>query len=102
MLISGGQTADFGGIVIGTEDNTTQGDNKIISYNGDVAAIYYNGVSQTLNATSDGTDSNFSLNDWVHVVVTELSKFTDGGNHHIGGNTNGTDLFTGRISNFRI
>ena len=103
MLISGGQTADFDGIVIGTEDNITQGDNKIISYNGDVAAIYYNGVSQTLNATSDGTDSNFSLNDWVYVVVTGIQvNSTDGGNHHIGGNTNGTNLFTGRISNFKI
>ncbi len=102
MLISGGYGGDTDGIIISTEDfsGTTI---KVFSSNGDVNGVYYNGVSQPLNAGSTGTNASFNLNEWIHVAVTGIIvDSTDGAAHHIGQNNNNSNEFAGRISNLKV
>jgi hypothetical protein len=101
-LISGGYGGDKDGLIIHTEDYSST-NIWILSSNGDVNAVYYNGISQTLNGTSTGTDASFNLNEWIHVAVTGINvNSTDGAAHHIGQNNNNTNRFTGRISNLKV
>ena len=102
QLISGGQGGDKDGIIISSElfDSTTI---RIFSANGDVNAIYYNGVSQPLSGSGDGTDVTYNLNEWIHIAVTGITvNSTDGGAHHIGQNNNNTNDFAGRIANLKV
>ena len=102
ILISCGSGGDKDGLIIQTEDYSSK-NIKIESSNGDVNAVYYNGISQTLNGTSTGTDASFNLNEWIHVAVTGINvDSTDGAAHHIGQNNNNTNQFTGRISNLKV
>ena len=102
MLISGGYGGDKDGLSIQTEDFSST-NIKITSSNGDVNAVYYNGISQTLNGTGTGTDASFNLNEWIHVAVTGINvNSTDGAAHHIGQNNNNTNQFIGRISNLKV
>ena len=102
MLISGGYGGDTDGLIILTEDYSST-NIRIVSSNGDVNAVYYNGISQTLNGTSTGTDASFNLNEWIHVAVTGINvNNTDGAAHHIGQNNNNTNQFSGRISNLKV
>ena len=101
-LISGGSGGDQDGLIINTEDYSST-NIRIASSNGDVNAVYYNGISQTLNGTSTGTDASFNLNEWIHVAVTGINvNSTDGAAHHIGQNNNNSNQFTGRISNLKV
>ena len=103
MLISGGYGGDKDGIIISTEDFGTAGPIRIFSINGTCAAIYYNGVSQTLREGNDATLTTFNLNEWIHIVVTGINvNSVDGAAHHIGQNNNNTNQFTGRISNIKL
>ena len=102
MLISGGYGGDLDGIIISSEDygSTTV---RILSLGGTCAAVYYNGVSQTLRGDSIGTNETYNLNEWMHMAVTGITvNSTDGGAHHIGQNNNDTNEFTGRISNIKL
>jgi hypothetical protein len=102
MLISGGYGGDTDGLIILTEDYSST-NIRIVSSNGDVNAVYYNGISQTLNGTSTGTDASFNLNEWIHVAVTGINvNSIDGAAHHIGQNNNNTNQFSGRISNLKV
>ncbi len=102
MLISGGYGGDPDGIQIATEVYGSTGDIQI-STDGTATAIYYNGVSQILNGGSTGTDTNFNLNEWIHIAVTgNIVNSTDGAAHHIGQNNNNTNEYTGRISNLKV
>ena len=101
MLISGGYGGDKDGIIIASEEfsGTTI---RIASQNGDVNAVYYNGISQPLSG-SNGTNVTFNLNEWIHVAVTGITvDSTDGAAHHIGQNNNNTNEFTGRIANLKV
>jgi len=105
MLISGGFGGDKDGIMIQSE--LYSGNSSTIihikSGNGDVNAVYYNGVSQVLTEESTGTDANFNLNEWIHIAVTGITvDSTDGAAHHIGQNNNDTNKFIGRISNLKV
>ncbi len=105
ILISGGFGGDTDGIMIQSE--LYSGNSSTIihikSGNGDVNAVYYNGVSQVLNEESTGTDANFNLNEWIHIAVTGITvDSTDGAAHHIGQNNNDTNKFIGRISNLKV
>ena len=101
-LISGGYGGDTDGLIILTEDYSST-NIRIVSSNGDVNAVYYNGISQTLNGTSTGTDASFNLNEWIHVAVTGINvNSIDGAAHHIGQNNNNTNQFSGRISNLKV
>ena len=103
MLISGGYGGDRDGIQIATEVYGSTDDIRISSEYGTVTAVYYNGVSQILNGDSTGTDTNFNLNEWLHIVVTGITvNSTDGAAHHIGQNNNNTNVYTGRISNLKV
>jgi len=101
VLISGGYGGDKDGIFIASEEfaGTTI---KVFSANGDVNAIYYNGVSQPLSG-SNGTNATYNLNEWIHIAVTGITvDSTDGGAHHIGQNNNNTNEFAGRIANLKV
>ena len=103
MLISGGFGGDQDGIIILTEDYATTGNIRILSVNGTCAAVYYNGVSQTLREENDATVTTFNLNEWIHIVVTGINvDSVDGAAHHIGNNNNNTNHFGGRISNLKV
>jgi hypothetical protein len=103
VLISGGYGGDRDGIQIATEVYGSTGDIRIVSEYGTVTAVYYNGVSQILNGGSTGTDTNFNLNEWIHIAVTGITvNSTDGAAHHIGQNNNNTNEYTGRISNLKV
>jgi hypothetical protein len=103
ILISGGYGGDRDGIQIATEVYSSTGDIRIVSEYGTVTAVYYNGVSQILNGGSTGTDTNFNLNEWIHIAVTGITvNSTDGAAHHIGQNNNNTNEYTGRISNLKV
>ena len=96
MILSGGYGGDVDGIIIYTEDYLTANDTGIVSGNGSVSAIYYNGISQP-----EGT--NFNLNEWIHIAVTGISvNSIDGANHNIGRNNNGTNHFKGNIATTQI
>jgi len=102
MLISGGYGGDGDGIMITSEEygGTTI---RIFSEGGDVNAVYYNGVSQPLDGSGNGTNETFHLNEWIHLAVTGITvDNTDGAAHHIGQNNNDTNEFTGRISNLKV
>ena len=101
VLISGGYGGDKDGIIIASEEfaGTTI---KVFSVNGDVNAVYYNGISQPLSG-SNGTNVTYNLNEWIHVAVTGITvNSTDGAAHHIGQNNNNTNEYTGRIANLKI
>jgi len=105
MLISGGYGGNKDGIMITSEFYSGNSSTNIHtkSENGDVNAVYYNGVSQVLNEESTGTATNFNLNEWIHIAVTGITvDSTDGAAHHIGQNNNDTNEFTGRISNLKV
>ena len=103
MLISGGYGGDRDGIIISTEDFGTAGTIRIFTLGGDCAAVYYNGVSQTMRFDGLGTNETFNLNEWIHVAVTGIEvDSTDGAAHHIGQNNNNTNEFTGRIANLKV
>ena len=103
MLISGGYGGDIDGIIISTEDYAISGTIRVFSLGGTCAAVYYNGVSQTLRGDSIGTNENFNLNEWIHIAVTGITvNNTDGAAHHIGQNNNDTNEFGGRISNIKL
>ena len=92
MLISGGYGGDIDGIIISTEDYAISGTIRVLSLGGTCAAVYYNGVSQTLRGDSIGTNENFNLNEWIHIAVTGITvNNTDGAAHHIGQNNNNTN-----------
>ena len=103
MLISGGYGGDKDGIIISSEDYAISGTIRVFSLGGTCAAVYYNGVSQTLRGDSIGTNENFNLNEWIHIAVTGITvNNTDGAAHHIGQNNNDTNEFGGRISNIKL
>ena len=103
MLISGGYGGDKDGIIISSEDYAISGTIRVFSLGGTCAAVYYNGVSQTLRGDSIGTNENFNLNEWIHIAVTGITvNNTDGAAHHIGQNNNNTNEFGGRISNIKL
>ena len=102
MLLSGGFGGDKDGLIIQTEDFTST-NIKMRSSNGDVNAVYYNGISQTLDGDSTGTEASFNLNEWIHVALTGITvNSTDGAAHNIGQNNNNTNEYTGRISNLKV
>ena len=103
MLISGGYGGDKDGIIISSEDYAISGTIRVFSLGGTCAAVYYNGVSQTLRGDSIGTNETFNLNEWIHIAVTGITvNNTDGAAHHIGQNNNDTNEFGGRISNIKL
>ena len=102
MLLSGGNGGDKDGLIIQTEDFLST-NTKIRSANGDVAAAYFNGISQTLDENSTGSTTSFNLNEWIHVALTGIIvNSTDGGAHYIGQNNNNTNEFSGRIANIKL
>ena len=103
MLISGGYGGDKDGFIISSEDYAISGTIRVFSLGGTCAAVYYNGVSQTLRGDSIGTNETFNLNEWIHIAVTGITvNNTDGAAHHIGQNNNDTNEFGGRISNIKL
>ena len=101
-LFSGGYGGDVDGIIIFTDSYLTTDDIRISSSNGNVSAIFYNGVSQTLT-TNTYTSVNFNLNEWIHIAVTGINvNSTYGGVHTIGANNNGTNYFEGKISSVKL
>ena len=102
MLISGGFGGDRDGIIIYSEDYVST-DIKIFSSNGDVNAVYYNGISQTLDGSGNGTNVDYNLNEWIHIAVTGITvNNTDGAAHHIAQNNNNSNKFGGRIRSLKV
>ena len=103
MLISGGYGGDKDGIIISSEDYAISGTIRVFSLGGTCAAVYYNGVSQTLRGDSIVTNETFNLNEWINIALTGITvNNTDGAAHHIGQNNNDTNEFGGRISNIKL
>ena len=103
MLISGGFGGDVDGMIVSSEEFSAAGNPRITVSNGTCTAVYYNGVSTTLRGDSFGTDTNFNLNEWIHIVVTGINvNSVDGAAHHIGQNNNNSNEFAGRISNLKV